>query len=239
MLYVGDQSKDRLAAERAGVSFLGVTYGWEINSDDDCATVDCALDVASWVLGTERAKPRAYLTAPEAFLGIGPAKVARAMDICAGLGFEGVLPADEDSSRNSSHASDLALAISRRNRDRIRTCDLLVADLSQAQSSQGSLAAVEEVGFAVGLGIPVWVYSDEPRGLALREAGRPGAEGGRWLVGETVRSGMQAAVWEFNLGCPGGRLVLHGEPAKSGDGDVSGLEQCLRVARRAFYFGRT
>ena len=238
LLYVGDQSRDRLAAEGAGVSFLGVTYGWEINSADHCATVDCPLDVASWVLGTERAKPRAYLTAPEAFLGIGPAKVARAMDICAGLGFEGVLPADEGSRGNSGHSSDLALAIGRRNRDRIRTCDLLVADLTQAQSSQGGLAAVEEVGFAVGLGIPVWVCSAEPRGLALREADHPGAEGVGRRVGETVRSGTGAAVWEFNLCCPGGRLILHGEPAKSGDEDFSGLEQCLRVARGAFHFER-
>ena len=59
LLYVGDQSRDRLAAERAGVQFLGVTYGWEINSTDEFATVDCALDVASWILGRQRVRPNA------------------------------------------------------------------------------------------------------------------------------------------------------------------------------------
>src|SRR5271165_5966085 len=34
-VYVGDQPADRVAAESAGVQFLGVSYGWGISQDDN------------------------------------------------------------------------------------------------------------------------------------------------------------------------------------------------------------
>jgi phosphoglycolate phosphatase len=30
-IYIGDMNSDRLAAEEAGVIFIGVSYGWQIN----------------------------------------------------------------------------------------------------------------------------------------------------------------------------------------------------------------
>jgi len=40
LIYVGDVMKDYNAAKEAGVKFIGVTYGWEIEKNDEFATVD-------------------------------------------------------------------------------------------------------------------------------------------------------------------------------------------------------
>lgn len=34
VVFIGDTNKDYEAAQKSGVSFIGVSYGWEINSDD-------------------------------------------------------------------------------------------------------------------------------------------------------------------------------------------------------------
>ena len=236
MLYVGDQNKDRLAAELAGIPFLGVTYGWEISSAD-CATVDCAVDIAAWVLGTERAKPKVYLATPGAFPGGTGATAAREAEICSTLGFEAVLPKEEEVSRDNRNPIGLAVRRGRRNWESIRSCDLLVADLTQTTTWRERSAVAERVAFAVEQGIPAWVYSDESGEWIPRESDRPWEEGGKPRDAEARSDKGRVTVWEFDVACPGGRLIL-GKPPEGPRERISGLEQCLHAARRAFLFDR-
>jgi phosphoglycolate phosphatase-like HAD superfamily hydrolase len=56
-IYVGDQRADMEAAQLAGVSFLGVTYGWGLsNEDTGVPLIRDICEVASYILASPRSR---------------------------------------------------------------------------------------------------------------------------------------------------------------------------------------
>lgn len=108
---------------------------------------------------------KAYLAGPEVFLPdaaeIGRAKKA----ICQAHGFEGLYPVDDSA---PEEGPDAARRIFAANDALIRSCDLVIANLTPFRSVSADVGTAVEVGMAFALGKPVFAYSNEKRLLRER-----------------------------------------------------------------------
>ncbi|PWR22436.1 nucleoside 2-deoxyribosyltransferase [Zavarzinia compransoris] len=102
--------------------------------------------------------PSIYLAGPEVFhaeaIALGRAKQA----LCAALGFEGLYPLDGEVPAGDLPAPDLGRAIYRANVGLIRRADAVIANLTPFRGPGADAGTVFEVGFALGLGKPVFGY---------------------------------------------------------------------------------
>ena len=97
--------------------------------------------------------------------------------LCNKYGFEGLYPLDNEAPKNLSGA-ELALWIYRANIKLIQQADLVAANVNAFRGSEPDSGTAFEVGYAVALDKPVWVYTDDARPLvkqvdAIRSPGSP------------------------------------------------------------------
>lgn len=85
-------------------------------------------------------------------------------DLCSKYGFVGLYPLDNEAPRNLN-GPELALWIYRANIDLIQQADLVAANVNAFRGAEPDSGTAFEVGYAVALGKPVWVYTDEGRPL--------------------------------------------------------------------------
>lgn len=104
-----------------------------------------------------------YLAGPEVFL-------PNALDVgndhkrlCKRYGYEGIFPLDNTISGNNP--KEVAEAIRHANQAMIRTCDIVIANLSPFRGPEPDSGTVWEVGYAQGLGKNVFAYSTDLRTL--------------------------------------------------------------------------
>lgn len=101
---------------------------------------------------------RIYLAGPEVFLPnaveIGDAKKA----ICRKYGFEGVYPLDSGADL-SGDKHTVACNISKANEVLIRTCSILIANMSPFRGPSMDVGTAFEMGFAKGAGLRVMGYT--------------------------------------------------------------------------------
>lgn len=104
-----------------------------------------------------------YLAGPEVFL-------PNALDVgndykrlCKHYGYEGIFPLDNTISGNNP--KEVAEAIRHANQAMIRTCDIVIANLSPFRGPEPDSGTVWEVGYAQGLGKSVFAYSTDLRTL--------------------------------------------------------------------------
>jgi nucleoside 2-deoxyribosyltransferase len=104
-----------------------------------------------------------YLAGPEVFL-------PNALDVgndhkrlCKHYGYEGIFPLDNTISGNNP--KEVAEAIRHANQAMIRTCDIVIANLSPFRGPEPDSGTVWEVGYAQGLGKIVFAYSTDLRTL--------------------------------------------------------------------------
>src|ERR1700681_299298 len=97
---------------------------------------------------------RIYLAGPDVFLPDAAALAADKRKLCADYGFIGVAPTDSktDLSGLSKHAA--AIEISADNEATIRSCDLLIANLTPFRGPSADVGTAYELGFARALGKP-------------------------------------------------------------------------------------
>ena len=104
-----------------------------------------------------------YLAGPEVFLSnaidVGNAQKR----LCETYGFEGLFPLDNTITGN--HPKEIAEAIRHANAMMIRSCDIVIANLSPFRGPEPDSGTVWEVGFAQGLGKKVVAYSTDLRTL--------------------------------------------------------------------------
>lgn len=182
---------------------------------------------------------RAYLAGPEVFLRnakeIGEQKKA----LCAKYGFEGVFPLDNEVNTQGKSPREIGLCISGVNEDLIKTCAIVIANLTPFRGPSADVGTAYEIGFAHALGKKVFAYTNVAAPFTERTV--------RALKGKVSRSqdgrlrdadGMFVEENDLvdNLmldGCIHAstkQLVIEEAPVDQLYSYLNGFEKCLRFA---------
>ncbi len=190
---------------------------------------------------------KVYLAGPEVFLPDAQSVADAKRKLCASYGFIGVSPVDNaiDVSRLQKRAA--GFEISKLNENTIRDCQLLIANLTPFRSPSADVGTAYELGFARGLGLPVFGYTNVAGGFLART---------REYLADCVRerpSGQfedshQMVMEDFDLTdnlmldgavhADGSEIVVNPAPTATRFTDLAGFEECLRRAARHFEGGR-
>jgi nucleoside 2-deoxyribosyltransferase len=129
---------------------------------------------------------RVYLAGPDVFLPDAVAWMERKKAICAGCHLVGVSPLDDLANEPPDWAGlpDWR-RIARRNEAHIRGCAAVIASLTPFRGPSADVGTVFEIGFARGLGLPVFGYATVATGFLDRTlssigGGRQEADGSWW-----------------------------------------------------------
>ena len=103
---------------------------------------------------------RAYLAGPDIFLPAAEQWAGRKKNICAHYGLVGVSPLDHPANEPSGwSALPDWRRIAARNEALIRSCALMIANLTPFRGPSADVGTVYEVGFMRALGRPVYGYA--------------------------------------------------------------------------------
>ena len=118
---------------------------------------------------TRFAPPRVYLAGPEVFLAREKALAIadKKKAILAELNLEGVFPFDLEPGVVGT-GTDFAIAIARKDEHLVEVCDAVIANVTPFRGPSADVGTVFEVGYARGLGKPVFGYSNDPRPYSER-----------------------------------------------------------------------
>ena len=145
------------------------------------------------------AVPRAYLAGPEVFLpeavALGEAKKA----VCAEHGLAGVFPLDPVDGRVP--AVD-GVALFEHCVAHLDRCDLVIANLTPFRGPSMDVGTAVEIGYALGVGLPVYGYTNVAADYRDRVDPEPG-----WLV--------EDFGFVDNLMCEGTVRRRGGEPVRT------------------------
>jgi nucleoside 2-deoxyribosyltransferase len=103
---------------------------------------------------------RIYLAGPEVFLPDARAVGAAKARLCAAAGFEGCFPLDNQIDLDRLDKATQAQRISLANEGLMRSCDLLIANLTPFRGASMDSGTAFEVGFMRALGRPVLGYTN-------------------------------------------------------------------------------
>lgn len=99
-----------------------------------------------------------YLAGPEVFLPDAVETGRRKTALCAKYGFRGLYPLDAEFSSEEHEGLSKQIFVS--NIGLIRACDAVIANLTPFRGPSADAGTVFEVGFAFGVGKPVFAYSN-------------------------------------------------------------------------------
>src|SRR5206468_2274793 len=119
--------------------------------------------------------PRAYLAGPDVFLPDPHTIAAEKKALCRTYGFEGLFPLDADLDLVDLEPRARGLSISAANERLIRSCDLLVANMTPFRGPSADVGTAYEMGFARGIGLPVFAYTNVPIAFAERTVAAMGS----------------------------------------------------------------
>jgi nucleoside 2-deoxyribosyltransferase len=103
---------------------------------------------------------RIYLAGPEVFLREAIAIAEGKKRICRAHGFEGVFPLDNEVRSAGLSKRDVGVRVSRANEDLMRSCDLLIANMTPFRGPSMDAGTAFEMGFMRALGRIVLGYSN-------------------------------------------------------------------------------
>jgi len=182
-------------------------------------------------------RPRAYLAGPDVFLPDPKRAAAAKKELCLRYGIDGVFPLDAELDLGKLAPRDAGLAIGRANESLIRSCQLVIANLTPFRGPSADPGTAYEVGFARALGLPVFGYSNAATDFATRA---------RAFVSERP-DGL--AIESFGLFDnlmlanaieeSGGALVAVAAPEAELHTSLAAFEKCLEAARRRLTASRT
>ena len=179
---------------------------------------------------------RVYLAGPEVFLAnakeIGEHKKA----LCRKYGFEGVFPIDVEVDIEGKSAREIGLCISDINEALIKSCDIVVANITPFRGPSADVGTVYEIGFAHALGKKVYAYTNDPEPFTQRTIKALKGEVSRELDGR-LRDKLGMFIEENGLvdnlmidGCvnSNSKLLVVKEAAKDERFTfLGGFEKCL------------
>jgi nucleoside 2-deoxyribosyltransferase len=184
---------------------------------------------------------RIYLAGPEVFLKnareIGEKKKA----LCRKYGFEGVFPIDVEIKPNGKSPRDFGLCISDVNEGLIRSCEIVVANLTPFRGPSADVGTVYEIGFAHALGKLVLAYTNVAESFSERTVKALDGKVVRGVDG-LLRDELGMFVEENGLvdnlmidGCinaNSGVLVVEQAPAEELFSFFGSFEKCLIAAQK-------
>ena len=111
---------------------------------------------------------RIYLAGPEVFLPNARDVGQRKIRLCAAAGYEGVFPLDQELDLTGLPKREMARRISMANEGLMRSCDLVIANMTPFRGVSMDAGTAFEMGFMRALGRPVLAYSNTPRDYRTR-----------------------------------------------------------------------
>lgn len=187
--------------------------------------------------------PRIYLAGPEVFLpdpiSIGKEK----KDLSKAYGFEGVFPLDAHFDPADLEKREQGLQISRNNENLIQSCDLLIANMTPFRGPYMDVGTAFELGFARALKKPVFGYTNDAGkfvGRTIESLNRiEKRDDGR------IEDSYHMEIEDFDLtdnlmidgaiyDSTGTWVVVPRESKKEYYSNLTGFEECLKLARRFF-----
>ena len=112
--------------------------------------------------------PRIYLAGPEVFLADAIAFGREKCRLAGAAGFTGVFPLDQSLDLKGLTKPEQARRISLANEALMRTCDLLIANLTPFRGASMDSGTAFEVGFMRALGRPVLGYTNAAPDYSVR-----------------------------------------------------------------------
>ena len=103
---------------------------------------------------------RIYLAGPEVFLSNAKEVGEHKKALCKKYGFEGVFPLDNEVDARGKSAKELGLCISAVNEDLIKSCQILIANITPFRGPSADVGTAYEMGFAHALGKKVFAYTN-------------------------------------------------------------------------------
>ncbi|MDR3581042.1 MAG: nucleoside 2-deoxyribosyltransferase [Oryzomonas sp.] len=103
---------------------------------------------------------RAYLAGPDVFLPNPLEMALNKKSLCTEFGIEGVFPLDAALNLSELSKMEQGYLISKENEKLIRTCQLVIANLTPFRGPSADVGTVYEVGFARALGLPIFGYTN-------------------------------------------------------------------------------
>jgi len=188
---------------------------------------------------TSAPRKRIYLAGPEVFLPDAMAVGRAKADMASEAGFEGLFPLDQQLGLDGLPKLEQARRISLANEALMRSCDLLIANLTPFRGVSMDAGTAFEVGFMRALGRPVLGYSNVPgdyrrraeafraRGIPQGDSDAPGVEIEDFGMGENLM--IAVAILES-----GGNVIEGNAAAGSVMADLTAFARSLEEARRLF-----
>ncbi len=179
-------------------------------------------------------RPIVYLAGPEVFLSDGRAVIERKRAVLERYGFTAAQPHGEIDPAAAHRGPE---AISAHNERLMCEADLCIANLTPFRAVSADPGTVFEVGFVVGLGKPVFGYSNDPTDYADRVASLPGGVA-RDRKGSLTHRGemVEDHGWSDNLMIEGSIRTRGWAFVRASDAsadplrDLSVYEECVRRA---------
>lgn len=184
---------------------------------------------------------RIYLAGPEVFIAnakeVGEEKKA----LCRKYGFEGVFPIDVEVKAEGKSPREFGLCISDVNEGLIRSCQIVIANLTPFRGPSADVGTVYELGFSHALGKLVLAYTNlvesftERTVKALGGRVKRGADG---LLRDELGMFIEENCLIDNLmidGCLNANsklLIVEQAPAGELFSWLDGFEKCLAAAKK-------
>src|SRR5262249_11803506 len=193
--------------------------------------------------GAAMTPPRIYLAGPDVFLADPTSVFAAKRRLCTDYGFVGVPPVDDATDLSTLSKRDAVLRISAHNETLIRTCNLLIANLTPFRGPSADVGTAYELGFARALGLPVFAYSNvagnllerthRHLGAQVRPRGGGGLEDTDGMLLEDFDR-VDNLMLDGAVEASGAYIVVTPTPADRRFVDLAGFEACLKLAARHF-----
>jgi nucleoside 2-deoxyribosyltransferase len=188
-------------------------------------------------MGNATHKKRIYLAGPEVFLPNALEIGERKKQLCETYSFIGVFPCDRKINTQGLTPHEAGLSISRANEELIKTCDLVIANITPFRGPSLDVGTAYEIGFARAQGLTIFAYSNVTRLYTERVVADPAL--GVHQDGDVRRDkyGMLLEQYQMvdNLMIDGGVLYSGGSlttfhAGKELYADLRGFEKCLVLA---------
>jgi len=186
-----------------------------------------------------------YLAGPEVFLTnakeIGESKKA----FCKKYGFEGVFPLDLEVDAKGKSPRETGLCISEVNEGLIKSCDILISNITPFRGPSADVGTAYEMGFAHALGKRVFAYTNVALPFTERTIRALGGKVNR-CSDEKLRDAQGMFVEEVGLtdnlmidGCIYANtklLVVEDAPKDQLFTYLGGFEKCLQAIKKDLEF---
>ncbi len=189
---------------------------------------------------------RVYLAGPEVFLTQAKEIGERKKELCRKYGFEGVFPLDVEVNVEGRGPREIGLCISDVNEGLIKSCDIVIANITPFRGPSADVGTAFEMGFAHALGKRVLAYTNVAVPFTERTVKALNNQVVRSVDGK-LRDAQGMFIEEVGLtdnlmidGCINANsklLVIEDAPAGQLFTCLGGFEKCLKAAQELFALG--